>query len=151
LQALVSKSDYPPPRRVAIGVEGRRMALLLGVLSKVLELKVGDQDVFVSAAGGLAIREPASDLATCLAIYSARTGVAFPPSAVAIGEVGLGGELRRVPAVERRLGEARRLGFDEAIVPHGLAAGPAGMKLHSVRDLSAAIATFTARRALASA
>jgi DNA repair protein RadA/Sms len=151
LQALVSKSDYPPPRRVAIGIEPRRMALLLGVMRKVLELKVGEQDLFMSAAGGLAIREPAADLATCVAIYSARTGVAFPSSAVAVGEVGLGGELRRVPALERRLAEARRLGFDEAIVPHGIDSGPQGMKLHSVRDISEAIAAFTARRALASA
>ena len=151
LQALTSKNDHPPARRVALGIESRRMALLLGVMSEALDFKLGDHDVFVSAAGGIAIREPAADLATCLAIYSARTGVPFPARAVAFGEVGLGGELRRVPATDRRLAEARRLGFELAVVPPGVDDGPAGMQLHSVRDLTGAIQVFESRRALASA
>ena len=145
VQALLSKSVYPPPRRVALGIEQRRLALLLGVLSECVELKLGDQDVFVSAAGGLVIREPAADLATCLAIYSARTGKPLPSGAVAVGEVGLGGELRRVPALERRLAEAHRLGFDEAIVPRGIDTGPRAMRLHCVPDITAAVAVLAGR------
>lgn len=147
IQALVSGSDLASPRRVAIGIDQRRMALLLGVLWKCLRLKLGDHDVFVSAAGGLAIREPAADLATCLALHSAKTEASLPPGLVAIGEVGLGGELRRVPRAERRLEEARRLGFDEAIVPRGLERGPRGMKLHPVATVGAAVAVCDAPRA----
>jgi DNA repair protein RadA/Sms len=151
IQALVSKSDYAPPRRVAIGIEQRRMALLLGVMSECLDLKLGDHDVFVSAAGGLAIREPAADVATCLAIHSAKTAWPLPPGAVAIGELGLGGEVRRVPGIERRLVEAHRLGFDAAIVPRGVERGPRGMKLHPVGRISEAMAASSSRRAMASA
>jgi DNA repair protein RadA/Sms len=119
LQALVESSDLPQPRRVAIGVDQRRLTLVLGVLTKHLKLKLGESDVFMAAAGGLSVREPASDLATCIGLVSAYGGWAVDERTVAFGEVGLGGEVRRVPGVARRLEEAQRLGFDRALVPKG--------------------------------
>jgi DNA repair protein RadA/Sms len=140
VQALVSSNGATQPRRVAMGIEQRRLALLLGILAQSMQLKVGGDDVFVSAAGGLAIKEPAADLAVCLAIHSAKNELVLPPRTVAVGEVGLGGEIRRVPNVERRLAEARRLGFVDAIVPGGVERAPEGMRLHSVRHVGDAVA-----------
>ena len=117
LQALVSPNDRVPPRRVAIGIDGRRLALLMGVVANHGKVALGAYDVFVAAAGGVAVREPASDLALCLALCSARAGVALDEGCVAVGEVGLGGEIRRVPGMERRLSEAARMGFRRALVP----------------------------------
>lgn len=117
IQALVTRSSLTQPRRVAIGVDARRLALLGGVLAKYCGLPLDKHDVFVAAAGGFAVREPAADLALCLALLCAAEGVALNPDVVALGEVGLGGEVRRVPGIERRIGEARRLGFETAIAP----------------------------------
>lgn len=139
IQALVTKSELNQPRRVAIGLDPRRMALILGVLSKDEDLSIGLRDAFVAAAGGLAVREPASDLAVCLALISAAQNAAVHPSTVAIGEVGLGGEVRRVPAIDRRLAEAARLGFTRAIVPRGVERAPAGIELCVATDVRSAI------------
>jgi DNA repair protein RadA/Sms len=147
IQALVSENQGSQPRRVAMGIEQRRLALLLGVLGKRMELKFGSDDVFVSAAGGLVIRDPAADLAICLAIHSAKHDLVLPPRTVAMGEVGLGGEIRRVPNVERRLAEARRLGFLDAIVPRGVGRAPEGIRLHSVGHLGSALALLRRERA----
>jgi DNA repair protein RadA/Sms len=119
LQALVTESELPQPRRAAIGVDPRRLALVLGVLSERAGVQIGKRDVFVAAAGGLSVREPAADLALCLALCSGITGSALPEDLVALGEVGLAGEVRRVPGIERRLAEAARLGFRRAVVPRG--------------------------------
>ena len=116
IQALVCASTLAQPRRVAIGVEARRLSLLTGVLSQHSGLDLGQRDVFVAAAGGLAVREPAADLAIALALYSAATSVAVDPGVVAVGEVGLSGEVRRVPGLQRRLAEAARLRFTHALV-----------------------------------
>jgi len=116
IQALVCPTTLPQPRRVAIGVDARRLSLLTGILSQHSELALGQRDVFVAAAGGLAVREPAADLAIALALHSAATNVAIDPGVVAVGEVGLSGEIRRVPGVQRRLAEAARLGFAHAVV-----------------------------------
>jgi DNA repair protein RadA/Sms len=117
IQALVCKSSLSQPRRVATGMDPRRLALLLGVLDKHGGLKLNNHDVFVAAAGGLDVREPAADLALSLALFSAAIDVPVDGRAVVVGEVGLGGEVRRVPALERRLAEAARLGFSAAIGP----------------------------------
>lgn len=139
IQALVTTSELNQPRRVAIGLDPRRMALIVGVLSKDDEVSIGQRDAFVGAAGGLAVREPAADLAVCLALISARQNVPVDPGTVAIGEVGLGGEIRRVPAIERRLAEAARLGFARAIVPRGIERSPAGIELCVATDVRAAM------------
>jgi DNA repair protein RadA/Sms len=116
IQALVTRSVLAQPRRVAIGVDARRVTLLLGVLREKVGDRIAASDVFVAAAGGLEVREPAADLALCLAVLSALEGVAIASDVIAVGEVGLTGEVRRVPAIERRLAEAARLGFSSALV-----------------------------------
>jgi DNA repair protein RadA/Sms len=139
LQALMARSELPHPRRVAIGIDARRMALLLGVLTSSMKLDLKDRDVFVAAAGGLAVREPGADLALCLALLSQARGVPAAPDVVAIGEIGLGGEVRRVPGIDRRVAEARRLGFRTAIVPRCAPARPADMSLVCVADVDEAL------------
>jgi DNA repair protein RadA/Sms len=136
IQALACMSGLPQPRRVAIGLDARRLLLLTGVLSERAGLPLKSVDLFVAAAGGLAVKEPAADLAVALAIHSAVVDVAGPADVVAVGEIGLGGEVRRVPGIERRLAEAARLGFRGAIVPNGVGevAGLRMMPVGEVRD-----------------
>jgi DNA repair protein RadA/Sms len=146
LQALATATDLPQPRRVALGVDARRLSMLTGVLEKA-GVRVGKRDLFTSAAGGLAVKEPAADLALCLAIQSAVSDVAVDARTVAVGEVGLGGEVRRVPGTERRLAEAARLGFRRALVPRGATAEGTGLQVVRVARLHDAFATAVARTA----
>ena len=139
LQALVARADTPQARRVAIGLDARRVALLLGVLDGRAQTSFAQQDVFAAAAGGMAVKEPAADLALCLALHSARHGRPVPDDLVAIGEIGLGGEVRRVPGVARRLAEARRFGFRRALVPRGVEDVGRGIEVTAVSDLSTAL------------
>jgi DNA repair protein RadA/Sms len=137
IQALTTSSGLPQPRRVPIGLDGRRLSLLLGVMAERAGTKLFTSlDVFVAAAGGFSIREPAVDLAVCLALYSAINGVAICGRTVAVGEVGLSGEVRRVPAMEKRLQEAARRGFTTALVPRGVRDVPTGLSAVVVSDLS---------------
>jgi DNA repair protein RadA/Sms len=137
VQALVDESKIPQPRRVAIGLDSRRLSLLAAVMSQ-SGIGLGPSDVFVAAAGGLDVREPAADLAMCLALFSAVTKSPLDERAVALGEVGLSGEVRRVPAIARRLSEARRLGFEMAFVPFGFDEQVKGLRLIRVPDIAAA-------------
>ena len=139
LQALATDSDLVQPRRVAVGIESRRLALTCAVLADKTGTSLGKKDVFVSAAGGLTIREPAADLALCLALASASTGTVIDPRTVAIGEVGLSGEIRKVPGLERRLVESLRLGFNRSIVPAGAKINVPGMELLRAEDLRSAL------------
>lgn len=139
LQALATPSDLPQPRRVALGVDARRLSMLSGVLEKA-GVRLAKRDLFTSAAGGLAVREPAADLALCLAIQSAVSDVAVDARTVALGEVGLGGEIRRVPGTERRLLEAARLGFERALIPAGAATGDSPIETMKVSRLHDAFA-----------
>lgn len=138
MQALVPTASPSQPRRVAGGIDHRRLSLLLGVLAQHASLVVTSKDVFVAAAGGIAVREPAVDLALCIALFSAARNIPAPADTVVIGEVGLGGEVRRVPGIERRLAEAARLGFVRAIIPAGAETVPRTMDCVVVRDLPAA-------------
>ena len=142
LQALVADSQLTQPRRVAIGVDARRMALLLGVMSQG-DTGLGRRDVFLAASGGVAVREPAADLGLCLAIHSAARSLSLPEDLVAIGEVGLAGEVRRVPGLDRRLSEAARLGFRRALVPPDATHRDCGMETRGVADLAAALRAVT--------
>ena len=142
LQALVVESQLAQPRRVAIGVDARRLSLLLGIMSQ-RDGSLARRDVFCAAAGGVAVREPAADLALCLAIHSAERGACMPDDLVAIGEVGLAGEVRRVPGLDRRLSEAARLGFRTALVAAGKPRRAEGITTVPVRDLPAAISAFS--------
>jgi DNA repair protein RadA/Sms len=117
LQALVAQSGYSTPQRVARGLDGRRLAMLLAVAERRGGLRLSGQDVFVNVTGGLSVDEPAIDLGVLLALASSHLDVPFPGRTVVIGEVGLGGEIRPVSQLSRRLGEAEKLGFRTAIMP----------------------------------
>jgi DNA repair protein RadA/Sms len=117
VQALTTPSAFGLPRRSANGLDAGRLQLLVAVLQKRVGLGLGGQDVYANVVGGMRIGEPAADLAVALAIASSFRDRPIDSRLVAIGEIGLSGELRSVGQVERRLGEARRLGFDKAIIP----------------------------------
>ncbi|WP_091194620.1 DNA repair protein RadA [Formivibrio citricus] len=117
VQALVDDAHAPQPRRLAVGVEQNRLALLLAVLHRHAGIAAFDQDVFVNAVGGVRIAEPAADLAVLLAIVSSLKDRPLPEKLVVFGEVGLAGEVRPVQRGQERLREAAKLGFTHAIVP----------------------------------
>jgi DNA repair protein RadA/Sms len=117
VQALVTPTNYGLPQRNSTGFDFRRLALLLAVLEKRMGLNLGQQDVFVNVAGGLKIDEPAVDLGIAASITSSLRDVPVDSSSIAIGEVGLGGEIRTIGQVERRVQEAAKLGFKKIIVP----------------------------------
>ncbi len=117
LQALVAPAPYGTPRRTTLGLEDARVALLLAVLDRRSPVDLLSQDVYAKAAGGVRVAEPAADLAIALAIASSRLELAVPPDTAAMGEIGLGGELRRVSRVDVRVAEAARLGFRRLLVP----------------------------------
>jgi DNA repair protein RadA/Sms len=139
VQALVSKSNLPAPRRAVSGLDSARIAMILAVLHKRAKMPLGDQDVYAATVGGMKVTEPASDLAITLAVASAYLDVPVPQRMVAVGEVGLAGEVRRVPGVGRRLAEAARLGFDRALVPPDSGPLPEGIRALVVPDLGAAL------------
>lgn len=116
IQALVD-SSFGNPRRVAVGMEQNRLAMLLAVLHRHGGLMLGDQDVFVNAVGGVKIMEPSADLALLFALVSSFRDIALPRELVVFGEVGLSGEIRPVPSGQERLREAAKHGFKRAIVP----------------------------------
>lgn len=120
IQALVTKSSLPIPRRTGSGVDNNRLQLLVAVLQKRLGLVLFDQDIFVNVTGGLKVFEPAADLAICMAIISSVKDLKLDPKAVFIGEVGLLGELRLIRGLEKRSAEAKKLGFTKVISPQNL-------------------------------
>ena len=117
IQALVDAAHAPNPRRLSVGLEQNRLAMLLAVLHRHAGIACYDQDVFVNAVGGVRIGEPAADLAVMLAIVSSLTDRPIPGKVIAFGEVGLAGEVRPAPRGQDRLKEAAKLGFTKAIVP----------------------------------
>ena len=117
VQALVDSSPLSNPRRVAVGLEGNRLAMLLAVLHRHGGVLVGDQDVFVNVVGGIRVQETAADLPVLLAVLSSLRDTPLPDKTIAFGEVGLSGEIRPVPNGEERLREAATHGFRRAIVP----------------------------------
>jgi DNA repair protein RadA/Sms len=119
LQALVSPSSYGMPQRVSSGIDYKRLALLLAILEKRVDVSLGAFDVFVNVAGGVKIEEPAVDLGTLVAIGSSFKDVPADNKSVLVGEVGLGGEVRAVNQIERRIMEAEKLGFENCIIPQG--------------------------------
>lgn len=117
LQALVSPTIFGMPERRTIGLDYRRLAILLAVLEKRVGLRLQNQDVFVNVVGGIKLNEPSVDLGVVLAVVSSFKEVPIPYGTVAIGEVGLGGEVRSVSQIDRRLFEIERLGFKKVIIP----------------------------------
>ncbi len=134
LQALVAQTPYVPPRRTSDAVDIKRLQLLLAVLEKRVHLSVGACDVYVKAAGGIKIDEPAADLGLCIAMASSFANRLLRPQTIVFGEVGLAGDVRAVSQVDTRLREAFRLGFTAAVLPKKNyerleGHGPAGMTL----------------------
>ena len=117
LQALVAPTSIPQPRRTTHGVDAGRLAMVLAVLERRCGVKLYNCDVYVSTVGGAKVSDPSADLAAALAVASAAYDRSLSPRVIALGEIGLAGELRRVPGIDRRLAEAARLGFTEAVVP----------------------------------
>tara|TARA_R110002111_G_scaffold188735_1_gene254151 strand:+ start:550 stop:1104 length:555 start_codon:yes stop_codon:yes gene_type:complete len=140
-QALVDASSFGNPRRVAVGFEQNRLAMLLAVLHRHGGLQVGDQDVFVNAVGGIKVAETSSDLALLMAVVSSFRNRALPQDIICFGEVGLSGEIRPVPNGQERIREAAKHGFKRAIVPKGNMPKKAidGMKVTGVSRLSQAL------------
>lgn len=139
VQALTSPSRYGTPQRVATGFPGRRLSLLLAVLGRRAGLAVGDSDVFVNVVGGMKLRDPAADLAVLAALASSELDRPVPEGMALLGEVGLGGEVRGVPQVERRVREAARAGMQSVVVPARSRVDGDGIDLRpveSVRDLT---------------
>jgi len=140
-QSLVVYTKYPLPRRMATGLDLNRVLVLLAAMEKHVRLRLEERDVFVSLAGGVRLKDPALDLAVCLAVLSSARERALPADTVFVGEVGLLGEVGRVPALESRLKEAAKAGFKKAVVcsravrdlPRGL-----GLDVRGVADLKEA-------------
>ena len=144
IQALAAKTNFPAPRRACSGYDYNRMNLLIAVLEKRAGYFFGNLDVYINIVGGIALRDTACDLAVCLCMVSSLLDCPVSDKLIAIGEVGLGGEVRSVPNLEQRLREAERIGFERAVVPkHSLAhLNPAdypGMKLIGAAYISDAI------------
>jgi DNA repair protein RadA/Sms len=127
VQTLVGQSVLDIPRRVTSGLDGSRVGMILAVLQRHADIRLGKQDVYAATVGGVRLAEPSVDLAVALALASSVANLSVPAGVVAIGEVGLAGEVRRVSGVARRLAEAERMGFRRAIVP----AGSGGLPLSS--------------------
>ncbi|MEO8273422.1 MAG: DNA repair protein RadA [Chloroflexota bacterium] len=142
VQALVSPAGYSTPARRASGIDPTRLALLLAVLGRRAGVGLGSHDVYANLAGGVSIAEPGLALAVALALASSLRDRPIEPRTVAIGEVGLLGELRPVTGIDRRLREAARLGFDVAVIPAGRSATAAvpGMRLLPAANLGEALA-----------
>jgi DNA repair protein RadA/Sms len=117
VQALVNKTSYGYPKRAASGIDLNRVNLLVAMLERRTKLSLADQDIYINIVGGMSITEPAADLAFCMAIGSAAKGLQLKSNAVVFGEVGLSGEVRHVPYIDKRIAEAKKLGFEAAIGP----------------------------------
>lgn len=139
IQALVGSTAYHNARRLATGVDLNRVLLMLAILDRRLGFNLGSLDVYVNAAGGLRIEEPAIDLGICVALISSFRGIPVNAGTVLVGEVGLAGEVRRVPQLEKRILEARQLGFGRCLVPRGEALAIDGIEVVEVPSVSAAI------------
>ena len=117
IQALVSPTAFPVPRRTSSGIDYNRLCLILAVLEKRLGLKFSQNDVYLNVIGGMRLDEPAADMAVALALVSSLSDRAVPDDLIAVGELGLSGECRTVAGLEHRVKEAERLGFRRMVVP----------------------------------
>lgn len=141
IQALVSPTVYPSPKRTANGFDNNRFCLLLAVLEKRLGLHFSQYDVYLNVTGGLYLSEPAADLAVCLALISGILDRVIPDDLIAFGEVGLSGECRSVPITEQRINEAKRLGFNRIMLPSRQTGKDGDSELIGVKKLFDAIRT----------
>jgi DNA repair protein RadA/Sms len=142
IQALVNRTTFGYPKRASSGFALNRLNVLIAMQERRTKLILNDKDIYVNVVGGLHITEPAADLAVAMAIASATKGFTLSENAVVFGELGLGGEVRHVPFVDKRIAEAKKLGFAGAI-------GPASHSvtttyLHTVKDIRQALNSFLA-------
>jgi DNA repair protein RadA/Sms len=143
VQTLVCEPGAELPRRVTSGLDSSRVGMVVAVLQRRARMTIGKRDIYAATVGGVRLTEPSVDLAIALALASAISDLSLPPGLIAVGEVGLAGEIRRVTGVQRRLAEAARMGFRHAIVPPGSAGLPPGegpaMRVTEAADMAQAI------------
>lgn len=141
IQALVTTSGYPTPRRTSVGVDPNRVAILMAIIEKRGGYHIMGEDVFVNAAGGVRVDEPAIDLGVIAAIVSSFRDAPIDARTLVLGEVGLGGEVRAVPLLETRLNEAAKLGFKKAVIPRNKKspAEPKGLSVIEADDIGEAL------------
>ena len=144
IQALVDTTHAPAPKRLSVGLDQNRLAMLLAVLHRHAGVATYDQDVFLNAVGGVKITEPAADLAILAAIMSSNRNRALASGLVVFGEIGLAGEIRPAPRGQERLREAAKLGFSKAIIPKANAPKQkiAGLEIIAVERLNEALDQF---------
>ncbi|KUI46416.1 DNA repair protein RadA [Mycobacterium sp. GA-1199] len=139
VQALIGAPANGTARRAVSGIDSSRAAMITAVLDKHAGLSVGAHDIYLSTVGGMRLTDPSADLAIAVAIASSKMNLPVPAAAVAIGEVGLAGDLRRVTGMDRRLAEAARLGFTSAVIPPGVTSVPAGLRAITAHDIGSAL------------
>lgn len=143
IQALVNKTSFGYPKRTASGFDINRLTVLIAVIEKRTKLKLSDSDVYINVVGGIRLNDPAADLAVAMAIASAAAGHALDEDTVVFGEVGLGGEVRSAQFAEKRLIEAKKIGFKKAITPR---LSTKKTMAHEVRDLRSALIDYLAKK-----
>lgn len=141
IQALVNKTHFGYPKRTASGFDINRLNVLIAVLERRTKLELFESDVYINVVGGVKLQDPAADLAVCMAIGSAAKGLQLKKNAVVFGEVGLSGEVRHVPNIDKRINEAKKLGFEAALGPVQRSGKPPAM-LVGVPDMRAALNQF---------
>lgn len=144
VQALVNTTSYGYPKRASSGIDINRVNLLIAMLERRTKLKLSDKDIYINIVGGMKITEPAADLAVCMAIASATKGMQLKDDSVVFGEVGLSGEVRRVNFMEKRLQEAKKLGFIGAIGPKGSSQSKNNF-VHEVSTIKQALNSFLSK------
>jgi DNA repair protein RadA/Sms len=144
VQALVNRTSYGYPKRAASGIDLNRVNLLVAMLERRTKLNLAEQDIYINIVGGIKLTEPAADLAICMAIASASKGMQLKGNAVVFGELGLSGEIRHVPHVDKRVAEAKKLGFDTIIGPVQKGA-KANSAYKGMRDIKTALNTFLSK------
>jgi DNA repair protein RadA/Sms len=145
VQALVNPTNYGYPKRAASGIDLNRVNLLIAMLERRTKLNLANQDVYINIVGGIRVSEPAADLAIAMSIASAAKGYQLRENAVVFGEVGLSGEVRHVPYTDKRINEAKKLGFDLAIGPVDRSAHPPAL-LDGVRDVRMALNKYLTKK-----
>lgn len=147
IQALVTPTVFPAPRRTSNGIDYNRLCLILAVLEKRLGLRFSQHDVYLNVIGGLTIDEPAADLAIAMALVSSLTDRVVPDDLIVIGELGLAGECRAVSEIDHRIKEASRLGFTQAVVPENNRTEkiPSGISVSAIRGVYQALSFLKAK------
>ena len=118
MQALVNKTNFGYPKRTASGFDLNRLNLLTAVLTRRTKLNLSEYDIYINVVGGIKLNEPAADLAVAMAIASAAKGLSLKNDLVVAGELGLSGEIRRIPHIDKRISEAKKLGFKGLLAPN---------------------------------